>query len=257
MSDISHLAVIEEGAIIGENVKIGPFCVVSAGARISSGVEIMSHVTIAGNTSIGQGSRIFPYACLGTQSQDLKYQGGRTYVEIGENTTIREYVTVNSGTEDQEVTKVGSNCLVMAYSHIAHGCSVGDEVIMANAATLAGHVVLEDRVIIGGLSGVHQFVHIGTMSIIGGCSKITQDVMPYMMVDGHPAVTRGINSVGLKRRQIHPEVRKKLRRAFAIVCREKLSTSNAIDKIREELGQCKEIDHMISFIEASERGITR
>jgi len=231
--------------------------VIGADVNIGDDTKIMPHVVIDGDTTIGRGCTIFPFACIGTQTQDLRYKGGTSRVEIGEKTTIREYVTVNTATNDGDTTRVGSGCHIMAYAHIAHDCLIGDEVIMANCATLAGHVTIEEQVIIGGLCGVHQFVRLGRMSIVGGCSKVTQDVPPYMMADGHPLKIRGINSVGLKRRGITPESQHTLKEAYKILYRQDLSTSQAAEKIRSEVELLAEIVELLAFIEKSERGITK
>jgi UDP-N-acetylglucosamine acyltransferase len=218
---------------------------------------LMSHVVIEGHTTIGSGCNIFPFACLGGATQDLKYKGDITFVEIGDNTTIRENVTVNSGTNEGEVTRVGSRCLLMAYSHVAHACRLGDEVIMANCATLAGDVQVDDQAILGGLCAVHQFTRIGRMCIVGGCTKVSQDCPPFMMIDGNPAATRGLNSIGLKRRGVDEKARKLLKEAYRFLYRKNLSTSQALAVMKERLERCEEVDDLMKFIEKSERGIVK
>jgi UDP-N-acetylglucosamine acyltransferase len=254
---IHPTAVIESGAELGRDVEIGPYCVVGPHVTIGDGARLMSHVVLDGWTTLGAGCRVFPFASIGTQTQDLKYRGARTFVEIGQGTTLREYVTVNSGTVEDEVTRVGSRCLVMAYSHVAHGCTVGDEVIMANGATLAGHIVVEEQAIVGGLSAVHQFVRVGRLCIIGGLSRITQDCPPFTMVAGSPAAVHGLNRVGLERRGFGADVRADLKKAYRIVYRENLTVADAIARIRAELAPNPALDHFVSFIENSERGIIR
>lgn len=257
MSNIHSTVVISDGAEIGEGVEIGPYCVIGPNVKIGCGAKLMSHVVVDGYTTIGADCRLFPFASIGTQTQDLKYKGGQTFVEIGDGTTLREYVTVNSGTNDGEVTRVGSGCTLLAYSHVAHGCQVGNGVVMSNAVQLAGHVVVEDFVIIGGLSGVHQFVRIGTMCMIGGLTKIGQDVAPYLLADGTPAKVHGLNSIGLKRRGVSDEICSNLKKAFKIVYRENLPVKDAVAKVGTELDKSSELDHFIDFVQSSERGILR
>lgn len=217
----------------------------------------MSHVVIDGHTRLGPGCTVYPFACLGTRTQDLKYRGGVTHVEIGARTTLREYVTVNAATSDGDYTRVGDDCLVMAYAHVAHDCMIGNQVIIANACALAGHIVIEDEVIVGGLCGVHQFVRLGRMCIIGGCSKVTQDVPPYMMADGHPLAVRGVNSVGLKRRGANDAVRRRLKEVYRILYRRDLTTSQAVETVQDEVDPGEEVRHILDFIAASERGIAK
>ncbi|MDA0576489.1 MAG: acyl-ACP--UDP-N-acetylglucosamine O-acyltransferase [Verrucomicrobia bacterium] len=257
MTVVHPSAVVAKEAVLGEGVEVGPFCVVGPQVVIGDGTRLMSHVVLDGRTRIGQRCIVFPFASLGTQTQDLKFRGGQTSVEIGNETTIREYVTVNAGTNEGEVTRVGSGCHIMAYSHVAHACRVGDGVIMANGATLAGEVVVEDLATIGGLVGVHQFVRIGTMCMIGGCSKLTQDCMPYMIVDGNPAKVHGINRIGLQRKNVGEDAQHQLKQAFRIMCRESHTTSEALQKIESELQGGHELNHLVAFIRASERGVIK
>lgn len=257
MTNIHSTAVVDKAAQIGQDVFIGPYCVIGPNVSIHDGAELISHVVIDGWTTIGKGCRVFPFACLGMQTQDLKYKGGKTFVVIGENTMLRESVTVNSGTNEGEVVKVGSGCLIMAYCHVAHGCTVGDGVIMSNVATLAGHVIVEDHAIISGLTGIHQFVRVGTMCMVGGLSKITQDCPPYMLIDGNPSAVIGLNSVGLKRKNVTEDVQHTLKKAHKIIFRQGLATSQAIDKVQSELTPCAELQHLVDFIKKSERGIVK
>lgn len=254
---IHPTAIISEGAVLGDNVDVGPYCVIGPFVRIGDRTRLMSHVVIDGHTTIGRECSIFPFASLGTQTQDLKFKGGTTYVEIGDNTTIREYVTVNSGTNDGEKTVVGSRCHIMAYCHVAHACVVGNDVIMSNCATLAGHVIVEDHAILGGLSAVHQFGRVGTMCMVGGMSRVAQDVTPYMIIEGNPAEVRGPNSIGLKRRNVEENVQRLIKEAYRILFREGLSTSQAVEKIKTDLEQIPEIIHLLKFVEGSERGIIK
>ena len=246
-----------KGAELDEGVEIGAYSIVGAHVKIARGVRVMPHVFLDGWTTIGEECVIFPFASIGTQTQDLKYKGGVTFVEIGDHTTLREYVTVNGGTNEGDLTRVGSRCHIMAYSHVAHQCVVGNGVIIANAGTLAGHVTVEDNAVIGGLCGIHQFVRVGRLSILGGCSKATQDIPPFMMADGNPASVRGLNTIGLQRHAVPETARQTLKEAYRMLFRENLTTKAALDKMKAELPRCAELEHLASFVAASERGIAR
>ncbi len=257
MPEIHSTAVVSAGAQIGEDAEVGPYCVVGPEAEIGRGTRLMSHVVVDGKTAIGEKCMIFPFASLGTMTQDLKYKGGNTYVRIGDRTTVREYVTINSATNDGEMTEVGNDCHIMAYAHIAHACKVGSNVIMSNCATLAGHVEVEDYAILGGLTGVHQFVRIGSMAMLGGCTKASQDCPPYMIVDGHPARVVGPNKTAFKRRGMDTEAQNQLKAAFKMLYREGLSTSQALEKIRSGNDLAFETRHLVDFVENSKRGIIK
>jgi len=191
------------------------------------------------------------------KTQDLKWKGGVTRTEIGDHNIFREYVTIHSATGDGEVTRIGSHNTVLAYCHIAHNCTLGDHVIMSNVATLAGHVTVEDHAVIGGLAAVHQFCRIGKMSMIGGCSKIVQDVPPFMIADGNPAETRTINKIGMERNGVSEEGQTALRQAYKILFREGLTIPNALAKIESELSKFPEIQYLVNFVRTSERGISK
>lgn len=257
MSDIHPTAVISPSASLDTDIEVGPYSVIGPHVRVGAGTRIQAHVVLDGHTTIGKNCSLFPFACIGTQTQDLKYRGGVSHVEIGDETTLREYVTVNSATEEGGVTRIGSRCHIMAYAHVAHDCQVGNEVILANCGTLAGHVLLEDQVILGGLSAVHQFVRLGRMSIVGGCSKVTQDVPPFMMADGNPLQVHTINAIGLKRRDMPADSQRLLKQAHKILYRGDLSTSQAVEKLETDLEQTLEIRHLVQFVKQSERGITK
>ena len=257
MSEIHPTAIVAAGAELDAGVAIGPYSIIGPHVKISKGTKIMGHVYLDGWTTIGPQCVIFPFASIGTQTQDLKYKGGVTFVEIGERTTLREYVTVNSGTNEGDVTRVGARCHIMAYSHVAHQCLIGNDVIISNAGTLAGHVIVEDGAIIGGLSGVHQFVRIGRMAIIGGCSKATQDIPPFMTADGNPAAIHGLNTIGLQRHNVPEETRRVLKEAHRIIYRQNLTVNQALETIKAELPSCPELEHLATFIAASTRGIAR
>jgi len=254
---IHKTAIISKDVKLAENVSVGPYTVINGNAVIGAGTEIGAHCVIGEFTTIGKDCKIFSGAIVGSISQDKKFDEKRSFLEIGNNNIIREYVTINRGTQKDSKTTVGNNCLFMAYSHIAHDCKIGDKVILANCVTLAGYVELEDGVIIGGLAGVHQFVRIGRLSIIGGCSKVVQDIVPYSMSDGHPAKVYTINTIGLDRAGFADAQKDSLKRAFKIIFSMKLNTKNALLKVEKELVPTKEITILIDFIKSAERGIAR
>jgi UDP-N-acetylglucosamine acyltransferase len=249
--------VVHEGAQLGADVEVGPFSVIGPQVRLGDRTRIMPHVFLDGHTTLGAECTVFPFASVGSQTQDLKYRGGTTYVEIGDRTTLREYVTVHSGTADGETTRVGGGCLIMAYCHVAHGSRVGNRVIMANAASLSGDVLVEDDAVIGGMTGIHQFTRIGRMAMVGGMSRITQDVPPFMLVEGNPAAAHGINSIKMQRANMPAETQATLKKAFRILYRDGLSTRQALERIRAELPSLPELQQLLTFIEASERGILK
>jgi UDP-N-acetylglucosamine acyltransferase len=254
---IHPTAVIHPGASLGANCEVGPYCVIGENVSLGEECKLHSHVVIDGHTTIGKRNEFFPFASIGLKTQDLKWKGGLTKTVIGDDNTFREYVTVNSATADGESTVVGSRNHVLAYCHIAHNAQLGNGVIMSNVATLAGHVVVEDNVVIGGLAAVHQFCRIGKMAIIGGCSKVVQDVPPFMLADGNPAQTRTVNKIGLERNGVSEEAGNALRVAYKILFREGLTVTNALGRIEAELPQSPEIQHLIQFIRASSRGISK
>jgi len=254
---IHSSAVVHKNAQLGAECVIGPFCVLGENVTLGDRCHLHSHVVIDGQTTLGEGNEIFPFASIGMKTQDLKWKGGVTRTQIGSHNTFREYVTIHSATSDGEATIVGSHNHILAYCHIAHNVVLGDHVIMSNVATLAGHIVVEDRAVIGGLAAVHQFCRIGTMSIIGGCSKVVQDVPPYMMADGNPARTRTINKVGLERNGVSAEAQAALKHAYKILFRERLTIPNALAKIESTLPALPELRRLIDFVRASERGISK
>ncbi|MGN6553144.1 MAG: acyl-ACP--UDP-N-acetylglucosamine O-acyltransferase [Verrucomicrobiota bacterium] len=257
MRSIHPSAVIHSKASIGEGCEIGPYCVLGENVVLGPKNKLHSHVVIDGYTTLGSGNEIFPFASIGLKTQDLKWKGGITRTEIGDNNTFREYVTVHSATSDGEVTRVGSNNHILAYCHLAHNVTLGNHIIMSNVATLAGHVTVEDRAVIGGLAAVHQFCRIGKFSMIGGCSKVVQDVPPFMMADGNPAETRTINKIGMERHGISQESIAALRQAYKLLFRERLTISNAVSRIEQELPMLPEIQHLLAFVRSSERGISK
>lgn len=254
---IHPTAVIHTRAEIGADCEIGPYCVVGESVSLGSGCKLHSHVVIEGNTRLGPGNEIYPFCSIGLKTQDLKWKGGVTRTEIGANNTFREYVTIHSATGDGEVTTVGSNNNLLAYCHVAHNVTIGDHVIMSNVGTLGGHVVVEDYVVVAGLAAVHQFCRIGKMAMLGGCSKVVQDVPPFMLADGNPAETRTINKVGMERNGVAEEVQTVLRQAYKILFREGLTISNALARIEKELPKSAELQHLAQFVRSSERGISK
>jgi UDP-N-acetylglucosamine acyltransferase len=256
-SKIHSTAVIHPKAQIGADCEIGPYCVIGENVVLGPGCRLYSHVVIDGHTRLGRGNEIFPFASIGLKTQDLKWKGGLTRTEIGDDNTLREYVTIHSATGDGEVTTVGSNNHILAYCHIAHNVTVGNHVVMSNVATLAGHITVEDYAVVGGLAAVHQFCRIGKMSMIGGCSKVVQDVPPFMLVDGNPGETRTINKMGMERNGVSEQAQAALRQAHRILFRDGLTISNALAQMEAELPRVPEIEHLIRFGRARERGISK
>ena len=250
-------AIVHPKANIGPGCEIGPYCVIGGHVALGGKCKLHSHVVIDGHTKLGKENEIFPFASIGLKTQDLKWKGGVTRTDIGDANTFREYVTIHSATSDGEVTRVGSHNTILAYCHIAHNCMLGSRIIMSNVATLAGHVTVEDYAVIGGLAAVHQFCRIGKMAMIGGCSKVVQDVPPFMMADGNPAETRTVNKTGMERNGVSEEAQSALRQAYKILFREGLTVSNAIVKVEKKLPSTPEIRHLIQFVRASERGISK
>lgn len=256
-SSIHPTAIIAPGAEIGPGCQIGPYCVIGEHVVIGPGCRIHSHVVVDGYTTLGAENEIFPFASIGLKTQDLKWKGGVTRTQIGDRNTFREYVTVHSATADGGVTLIGSNNHILAYGHVAHDVCLGDHIVMSNVATLGGHVRVEDHAIVGGVAAVHQFCRIGKMAIIGGCSKVVQDVPPFMLADGNPAQTRTINKVGLERNGVTEEAQAALKQAYRLLFREGLTISNALTRLEAELPPLPEIQHLIAFTRASERGISK
>jgi UDP-N-acetylglucosamine acyltransferase len=254
---IHSSAVIHPKARIGADCEIGPFCVIGEHVTLGKGCRLHSHVVIDGHTTLGEENEIYPFASIGLKTQDLKWKGGVTRTVIGDRNTFREYVTIHSATGDGEVTTVGSHNNLLAYTHVAHNVTIGNRIIMSNVATLAGHVTVEDHAVVGGLAAVHQFCRIGRMSIIGGCSKVVQDVPPFMMADGNPAETRTVNKVGMERNGISEEAQAAMKMAYKILFREGLTIPNALAKIEKELPLSPEMKHLIQFVRSSERGISK
>ncbi len=259
MSDIHSTAVVDAAANIGANVVIGPYCVVGAGVTLGDGVELKSHVVVDGLTEVGPGTRIFPFSSIGSSPQDLKFRGEPSRLIIGANNVIREHVTMNPGTEGGGmVTRVGDNGLFMVGVHIAHDCDVGHNVIMANNATLAGHVQVGDFAIIGGLAAVHQFVRIGPHAMIGGLSGVENDVIPYGSVMGERASLSGLNIVGLKRRGFDRQTIHGLRGAYKELFNQTRTVDEQAQAMAERFADNEVVQQVIAFIQTeSKRGLTR
>lgn len=257
MSDIHPTAIIDPGAEIGAGCHVGPYCIVGPNVVLGRDCHLHNHVTLAGPLTIGHGNVFFPYCSIGQKTQDLKYSGEPTFLEIGDDNTFREFCTVNRGTAPDAKTTIGSRGNFLAYSHIAHDCIVGNDVIFSNNGTLAGHVIVEDFAVIGGLTAIHQFCRIGQHAITGGCSKIVQDVPPFFIADGNPAEVRGVNQVGLERRGFELEHIRSLRDAYKIIYRSSLNTKQALESIRSQIPSNPQVDALVAFIEASKRGIIR
>ena len=254
-SNIHPTAVIEDGAKIGDGVTLEPYAIVKKHVTLGDGVTIKSHAYIDGHTTIGDGTTVFPSASIGTQTQDLKFAGETTYVEIGKNCSIREFVTINASCNEGSVVKVGDDCLIMAYCHIAHNCEVGKGVIMANSAMLAGHVTIEDYAIIGGMTPVHQWVRIGEYAMVGGFSRITHDVPPYTIGAGAPYKLGGLNLVGLKRHGFPLDDRRDLTKAFKYTYRSKLHLNEALESLKTETAGSHRVNHWVEFCLNSKRGL--
>jgi len=256
---IHPTAVISDRAEIAPNVKIGAYAVIGDNVKIGSQTTIGSHVVIEGPTEIGANNRIFPGAVIGLEPQDLKYQGANSWVKIGDDNLIREYVTINRATDEGEITEIGNHTLLMACVHVAHNCVIGDEVVIANNVALAGHVHIEEKATIGGVLGIHQFVHIGKLAMVGGMSRIDRDVPPYTLVAGNPARVRSLNLIGLKRRGYSSEDIAQLKKAFRLLYRSSYRLEEALVQL-ECLSDSEVLQHLYHFVKASRsnnrRGLT-
>ena len=248
-------AVISPKASLGKSVSVGPFAIVGEGCEVGDGCEIAARATLERNVKLSAGVKVGIGTILGGEPQDLKFGGEETTVEIGEGTTIREYTTINRGTTHSFKTTVGRNCLLMSYVHLAHDCQIGDGVILSNVVQLAGHVIVEDKAIISGLTAVHQFVRIGRHSFIGGCSRVSKDIPPFLKAVGNPVKLYGLNTVGLQRHGFSDEVLRELKRAYRLFFRSDLNVSQAMEQASAELEPYPEVQELVKFVEASERGV--
>ena len=257
MVDIHSTAIVEEGAILEDGVKIGPYCIVGKDVIIKKGTILQSHVVVEGITEIGENNTIYSFVSIGKANQDLKYKGEPTKTIIGNNNSIREFVTIHRGTDDRWETRIASGNLLMAYVHIAHDVIVGDDCILANNVTLAGHVVVDSHAIIGGLTPVHQFTRIGSYCMVGGASAVNQDICPFVLAEGNKATIRGLNSVGLRRRGFTDEQLSNLKKAYRILFRQNLPLKDALEELEKDFSEDKNIMYLVDFIKNSNRGITR
>ena len=257
-AQIHSMAIIHPGAELEADVVVGPYAVIDEEVKIGQGCRIHAHAHIASYTTIGKDCEIYSYASVGTPPQDLKFDGRRTETVIGNNNIIREFVTVNRGSVGgDEVTSIGDNNLFMAYSHVAHDSIIGNHVVMANAATLAGHVTVQDHSTLGGLSAVHQFVRIGTHAYIGGKTGVTKDVPPYMLVSGHRAKLYGLNTIGLKRKNFPRTVLKILKQCYRMLFLSERTLKETLEAAESQFGDVEEVKILVDFIRGSQRGITR
>jgi UDP-N-acetylglucosamine acyltransferase len=255
---IHKTALVHEKARIDENVEIGPYAIIGEHVSIGSGTRVGAHTVIEGWTEIGRDNRIYQFASIGADPQDLKFGGEESHLKIGDRNMIREFVTLHRGTaEGGGVTVIGSDCLLMAYCHVAHDCILGDRVILANAATLAGHVHIDDHAILGGLCAIHQFTRVGCHVMISGGAMVVQDIPPYTIAQGDRAKTVGINQVGLKRRNFSDEAIRDIKQAYKLMFRSGLRKDEALAQIDAEMKDSKEVAVFTDFIRGSERGVAR
>jgi len=255
---IHKTAIVERGAEVDSSVEVGPYAVIGPKARIGPRTRIGPHAVIEGDTQLGAGNVVFQFASVGAIPQDLKYAGEPTRLVIGDENSIREFATVHLGTaQGGGVTRIGNRCLLMANSHVAHDVQLGDGCILANSVAIAGHCVIEDHVIFGGLSAVHQFTRIGRLAFISGGAMVTQDVAPYVTVQGDRAEVVGLNTVGLTRARFTAEQMARVKSAYKILYRSKMGLREAVAHVKAEHGGNAEIDHLVAFLEGSERGFAR
>ena len=256
--NVHKSAEVHANAEIGDGCNIGPFCTVGARATIGSNTTLRSHVVVDGHTSIGQECDVFPFVTLGVQSQDLKYVPGTvTYARIGNRNIIREYVSIHSGTEENSETVLGNDCALLAQSHVAHNCVVGDHVTLSHQVSLGGHVTIGDYANLGGLSGVHQFCRVGRAAMVAGMAKATQDVLPYTIADGNPARMRVVNKIGMERAGYTDQAIAEVRRAFRTLFMRELRLEDAVHEVEKNLGEEPHIRLLLEAITSSKRGIAR
>jgi len=253
---IHPTAVVDAGAEIGEGVSVGPYSVIGPNVKIGPRTTVGSHCVFEGWTEIGEDCKITHSVCLGQEPQDVKYAGEETYVRIGARNLIREFTTVHRATGEGCETRVGDDNFIMAYVHIAHNCIVGSGTVISNLTTMAGHVTVEDQARISGVIPIHQFVRIGTHSIVGGGSRVPKDILPYIKAAGNPLRVSGLNTIGLQRAGFEPDTMKALREAYRLIYRSNLNVTQAVERIKSEVAPIPEIQHLLEFIETSDRGIT-
>lgn len=254
---IHPTAVIHPGAEIGEDCEVGPYCVIGPNVRLGPGNRLHSHVVLEGRTTFGRENEIFPFACLGGRTQDLKWRGGSVRVEIGDHNTFREYVTVHAATQDGQATVIGSHNNLLAYTHIAHDCRLGNHIITSNVVQVAGHVVIEDQAVLAGMSAVHQFCRIGRLAMVAACTGVRQDIAPFMLVSGNPGETVKVNKIGMERAGLDSDAIRAMGQAFRILFRDGLAIPNALARLEADFPESAEMKHLIQFVRSSERGITK
>jgi UDP-N-acetylglucosamine acyltransferase len=255
--EIHPTAVVDPSAEIADGCFIGPYSIVGAGVTLGADCWLQHHVSLSGPSKFGPRNRFFAFTSIGQQTQDLKYVGEPTFLEVGEGNCFREFVTVHRGTSPGSTTRIGNGGNFLAYSHIAHDCIIGDRVIFSNNGTVAGHVEVGDFAVIGGLTAVHQFCRIGRHAITGGCSKIVQDVPPFMIADGNPAEIRGYNKIGLERSGYNEEGLRRVKEFYRVIYRSQLNVQQAVEQLRSTYGSEPDAQHLINFINTSSRGIIR
>lgn len=254
--EIHPTAIVDVSAELAPGVSVGPYSIIGPNVRVGARTRIASHVLVERDTTVGEECTISQGVVLGTDPQDLKYMGEPTSLSIGDRTVIREYATLNRGTAASGMTSVGSDCMLMAYTHVAHDCRLGNHVILSNAVNMAGHVTIDDWAIVGGLTPIHQFVRIGQHAFVGGASRVAKDVPPFVKAAGSPMQLYGLNSVGLQRRGFSEEVRRELKRAYRLFFASSHNTTQALARAREELRALPEVEVFLSFFENSERGVS-
>lgn len=255
MTRIHPTALVSSNAELASDVEVGAFAIIGENCTVASGCIIAPRATLERNVALAANVHVGMGTILGGPPQDLKYAGEETTVEVGEGTVIREYTTVNRGTSQSFKTTVGRNCLLMSYVHLAHDCHIGNNVILSNVVQLAGHVTVEDRAIVSGLSAVHQFVRIGRQSFIGGCSRVSKDIPPFLKAVGNPVKLYGLNTVGLQRSGMDESTIRELKRAYRLLFRSDLNVTQAIERAQDEIEPLTEVQELIRFVEASERGV--
>lgn len=258
-TQIHQTAVVDPKAELGNDTVVGPYAVIGPNVTIGDGTTIGPYVVVEGRTQLGRNNKAHAGAVIGSRSQALKDPGGESFLRIGDSNTFREYVTINTGFREEtgRTTVVGNNNLLMALTHVAHDCQVGDHVVMANLSGLGGHVVVEDGAVLGGMAAVHQFVTVGKLALVAGLAKVVKDVLPYTIADGNPARCRGVNAVGLSRNGASETAKRGLKTAYRILCRSSLNTSQALAEIEQEVENCAEVAHLIDFVRRSKRGICK
>jgi len=255
MAKIHSTAIVDKAAILADDIQVGPYCIIGPGVKIGRGTNVGPYCIIYKDTTIGKNNNLVAYCAVGGDPQDLKYKGEKSYLIMGDNNIIREGVTLNRATGEGNKTVIGNYNLFMTTSHVGHNCIIGNNNVVANAVAIGGHVIIEDKAILGGIAGVHQFCRIGALSIIGGYTKVVQDIPPYSMCDGNPARIYGLNKIGLGRACIPSKKQLLLKRAFKVLFAEGFLLANAIKKVEKDMDQTEEIKYLLGFVKSSERGI--